>query len=492
MPVFPGVKEKNKVLLFFPKLDPRESSAVKAWEPLSVITLAGHLINKGFSVEIYDSRTRDDIEKVLVSNKDDLLCIGVSAMAGYQIVEGYNFSRYVKEHFPHIPLIWGGWYPTIKPDQCLESPYIDVVVKGQGEELLTEVTTKIKTITPINDTMGISYKQNGEIIHNPMRPLEDLNKFLPVNYNLLEPSSYTISKGLLHYITSVGCPYTCTFCGVSSYLKRKWYGLNPERVVSEIKVLCKKYQLNEIIFYDSTFFVNLKRAKEILKGFVQENLKFKWLANSHVNQVYNFDDEMLDLLKATNCYAIELGIESGSKRIRELFQKNFSDDNITNAIEKLARIGISLRGNYIIAPPTEQKEDFLATIRSMSRIKKAHPNNLVIMYQYTPIPGTPLAEFEKEERKTLLPKRIADWDNYYIKVSKDLTSPWLAKKDELGRQTILFYFKLAFVELLKNGRIIAFPFKVFKRLASFRLKHEIFLLPIEWYLFRGFRFLFRK
>lgn len=136
-------------------------------------------------------------------------------------------------------------------------------------------------------------------------------------------------------------------------------------------------------------------------------MKFKWLANAHVNQVNNFEDEMLELLKATNCYGIELGVESGSKRIRELFQRNFSDDNIGTAIEKLARIGISLKGNYIIAPPTEQKEDFLATVRWMSKVKKAHRDNLVIMYQDTPIPGTTLADYEQEERKALLLKKIA-------------------------------------------------------------------------------------
>lgn len=492
MVIFQEVKGRNKIFLFFPKLDPRESSAAKTWEPISVVTLAGHLMNKGFFVEIYDSRTRDNFEDDLASNKNDLLCVGVSTMAGYQVVEGYNFSKYVKEHFPHIPVIWGGWYPTISPDQCLESPYIDIVVKGQGEELLPEIATKIKTLIPIDETTGISFKQNRKVIHNPMRPLEDLNNFLPVNYELLEESRYTLSEGLLHYISSVGCPYACTFCGVSAYLKRKWYGLNPERVVNEIKGFCEKYQLNEILFFDSTFFVDLKRAKEILKGFIQENLKFRWFANSYVNQVVNFDDEMLELLQATNCYCIELGIESGSKRIRELFQKNFSDDNINKALEMLTKVNISVKGNYIIAPPTEKKEDFLATIRSMTHVKKAHPNNSVAMYQYTPIPGTQLGTYEKEEKKVLLPKSIAEWSNYYIQISKNLTSPWLAEKDELGRQPILLYFKLAFMEPQKHGRILAFPLKVLQRLAAFRLKHEMFILPIEWYLFQILRCFYRK
>ncbi len=492
MVIFSDVKDRNKVLLFFPKLDPRESSAAKTWQPLSSLILAENLMHKGFSVEIYDSRTQDDFEDTLAKNKDDLLFVGVSAMAGYQIIDGYNFSKYVKEHFPHIPVLWGGWFPSLIPDQCLESPYIDIVIKGQGEVLLPKIATKIKTVTPIDDMTGISFKQNGKVIHNSILPLEDMNNFLPVNYKLLEESRYTISEGLLHYISSIGCPYACTFCGVSAYLKRKWYGLNPERVVSEIKGLCEKYQLKEIIFFDSTFFVNLERAKEILKGFIRENLKFRWLANSYVNQVVNFDDEMLELLQATNCYCIELGIESGSTKIRELFQKNFSDDNISKALEKLNNVGVSVRGNYIIAPPTEKKEDFLATVRSMTRVKKAHANNIVMMYQYTPIPGTQLDKYEKEEKRMLLPKSIADWSNYYMQLSKNLAAPWLAKKDELGRQPILLYFKLAFMQPWKRGKLIAFPLSVIQKLAAFRLYHEIFTLPIEWYFFRVLRCLYGK
>lgn len=490
MVIFPSIKDKNKVLLFFPKLDPRESGSVKAWEPISVLTLAGHLMNQGFSVEICDSRTQDNIRDILVRNKEDLLYIGVTAMAGYQVVDGYLFSKYVKEQFPHIPVIWGGWYPTVAPDQCLESPFIDIVVKGQGEELLPEITAKMKTLTPINDVPGISYKQDGKLVHNPVQPLVDLNNFLPVNYELLDTSRYTLSEGILHYITSVGCPYSCTFCGVSSYLKRKWYGLNPERIVHEIKALCQKYPIKRVMFFDSTLFVNLKKSKEMLKGFIRENLNFTWAANSYVDQVVNFDDEMFELLHATKCSCLELGIESGSKRIREIFQKNFTDENIVKAVEKLARVGIPIRGNYIIAPPLEKKEDFLATIRSMSFVKKAHPNNIVLTYQYIPIPGTQLAKYE-DERKKFLPKRLADWITWYRQVTYDVATPWLARKDEFGRQPILLYFKLAFIQPLKHRKIMVFPLMILQKLAAFRLKHEIFLFQIEWYLFRGFLF-FRK
>lgn len=486
MNLFPGVKDRNKIVLVFPKLDPRESRDTKAWEPISIISLAGHLIKRGFSVEIYDSRIREDFAQVIARDRDQLLCVGISAMAGYQVVEGYNFSKDIKERFPELPVIWGGWFPTLSPDQCLDSPYIDIVVKGQGERLLPELAQNLKTCAGIDDMTGISFKSNGKIIHNQVNPLQDLNDFLPVNYELIDISQYKPSDGFLHYITSVGCPYNCTFCGVSTILKRKWYGLEAERVVREIKAMHDKYDIKNVVFFDSTLFVNLNRAKDMLKGFLRENLQFKWLANSYVNQVVNFDDELLDLLKATNCSCIELGIESGSARMRELYQKNFSDENILRALDRLAKINVAVRANYIIAPPMERKEDFMATVRSMAQVKEKNPENIVVMYQYTAIPGTKLAEYEKEENKSVLPENIEGWRGYYTQMSEMLTLPWLNKKDEMGRQPVLFYFKTAFMNTQRYNVLKAMPLRLLQKIAAFRLRHEVFLFPFEWNLFRIF------
>ena len=485
MVTFPDVKGKNKVFLFFPKLLPDESDTNDdLWTPISVVTLAGHLMQQGFSVEIYDSRTRNDYKAILSRNVDDLLCVGVSAMAGYQVVDGYDFSKYVKAHFPHIPIIWGGWFPTVTPLICLESPSIDIVVKGQGEELLPEIATKLKTLMPVDATTGISYKDNGEIKHNPMRPLMDPNDFLPINYDLLKTSDYGLSKGALHYVSSIGCPYSCTFCGVSAFLKRKWYGLKPTRIVNEIIELHVKYHLKEIIFFDSTFFVDFKRVKEILRGFVREHTTFKWSGNSYVNQVVKFDEEMLELLQATHCSCLELGIESGSRRMRKIFNKDFSDDGIANALQKLATARISVRANYIISPPRETKSDFMATVHSMRNVKEANPDNKLVMYQYLPAPGTELLKYEKKKDDNPL-NSISNWRLYHSKLTYDLTAPWLAKKDEFGRQPALFYLKLAYIELSRYSRLIRFPIRILKSLAGYRLKHDIFVFPFEWHLFKA-------
>jgi len=473
-------------------MHPEESGLERLfWEPISIATLATHLVKQGYSVITYDSRTREDAEDILAENKDDLLCIGVSAMVGYQIVDGYYFSKKIKESFPYIPVIWGGWFPTVFPDQCLESPYIDMVVKGQGEKSLLEVVKKLKAGISINEIVGISCKDNGRIIHRRSRSLEDMNNFLPVDYELLDISKYTMSRGILHYISSVGCPYNCAFCGISPYTQQKWYGLNPQRVVQEIKSLYKKYQLNEIIFYDSTFFVNLKRSKEILSGFVEENMKFRWSANSHVRQAASFDDEMLELLKASNCSGIELGIESGSTRIREIFRKNFSNETIASAIEKLADAEIPVNANYIVAPPMEEEDDFIETVRSMTAVMNAFPNNRLTMYQWLPpTPGAELAE--NTSPPSLTEYGIAQWFAFYEQTLADQVEPWLSRRDKYGRQPVLFYVKMSHFDPSRYGKIKTLLVKILKKLANFRLRHEVYLFPFEWFLFRNIRSLFRK
>ena len=93
MSLFPEVNGKNKILLYYPKIFPPDMAIPgKASEPITVITLADHLMAKGFTVEIFDHRIKDDFTDELAACGDELLCVGISAMAGFQLIDGHNFA----------------------------------------------------------------------------------------------------------------------------------------------------------------------------------------------------------------------------------------------------------------------------------------------------------------------------------------------------------------------------------------------------------------
>jgi len=490
MNIFADVKHRDKVLLYFPRLvDPKVASARKPAEPISVMTLADHLESQGFKAAIYDNRVDDDIEGTLDAVGDELLCVGISAMGGYQVVDGYEFSKLVKKKFPHVPVVWGGAAPSSLPQQFLDNPYIDVVVKGQGEQLFPELAATFRDGASIQGLMGISYKDNGKIIHEPMRPLAPIENNLPIDYSRIDASRYSIGDGWIQYGTSFGCPYSCAFCGLATYFERTWFCLSADRVVRELKAVDEVYGLKRVAFWDATFFVDIERVKQILKGFIREGMEFSWTARAQVKQVVKFDDEVIELLAATRCRYTMVGVESGSQRLRKLFRKDFDYDRLITALDKMARVDIPVRAMYIFAPPEENREDFLKTIRSMTQVQKLNPRNLVSMFQYTPIPGTELGDKEPEKIGPV-PGHIDDWDSYYKKQIVRSMQPWLQPKDHLGRQPIAFYWHAALCMKLRpalNRWFFRLPLGAIKTVAALRLKLEVFVFPLEWYIYRIFR-----
>jgi radical SAM superfamily enzyme YgiQ (UPF0313 family) len=181
--------------------------------------------------------------------------------------------------------------------------------------------------------------------------------------------------------------------------------------------------------------------------------------------------------------------------MRKLFNKNFSDENISKALKKLGNTGIPVRGNFIIAPPTEKKVDFYKTVKTMVEVKKTNPANTLAMYQYISIPGTELITFENKSKDTTLStstlssKNMDAWSNYYHLLSKKVssTSPWLAKRDTLGRQPILFYIRFAFLNLHSSNKFVSFPLKMLQIVAKIRIDYRIYSLPLEWYVYKYLR-----
>ncbi len=481
--MYSAVRGRSKVLLYFPALSPaapRGNGPIA--EPLPLLALAPHLEAAGFEVLIHDARLPGDVSALLTQHRDSLLCVGVSVMGGYQVVDGHAFSRRVKASCPELPIIWGGWFPTTVPEQCVDSGNVDLALRGQGEERFSELARRLARGAACDDIPGLSYKRDGRIVHHPAPPLVDPNSFLPKDYGRLDPRQYSHGNGLLHYATSVGCPFQCSFCGPAPYFNRTWYGLNPARVVSEIKAITREHQVRQVAFWDFDFFIDLSRVKAILRGFLAENFTFSWFALCNISRALEFDEELFELLRATRCLSIGVGVESGSQRIRDLYDKGFSGAQFDLLLERFAPSGIAVRTNFMIGPPTETREEFMESLRAMCAVRRAHPRNVVSLLQFTPVPWTRLYRHVEHERKERLPNSLAEWEEFYRGYLEVHEVPWLAPKDAFGRQPALFYFKLAFMNPKGRGRLLRIPLSVIKMIAALRVRHEVFALPLLWYL----------
>src|SRR3989338_1427528 len=191
----------KKVVLYNPK--PAELGRFIG-VPLNLLTLASLIKNK-YEIKIFDF-VDNELEKNILKESENALCIGISAITGYQIKDGLRIAKLVKEKFPGIPVIWGGWHPSILPLQTIKNPYVDIVVRGQGAKPLRDIANALAGNKPLDDIKGIIFKKNGEIKENPDKEFEEIDDLYPLPFELINIKKYItkteIGSRTINYVTS--------------------------------------------------------------------------------------------------------------------------------------------------------------------------------------------------------------------------------------------------------------------------------------------------
>src|SRR5215475_7620161 len=129
----------KKVVFFFPSFASTDATA-----PLGLLAVATPLLRAGYSVRLIDSTITPNYKKRVLEEVKDALCLGISLVTGPMIRETVEIARAVKAWNPDFPVILGGWHPSLLPKQTLEAEFIDIVVRGQGEDSLLEVVQHLE------------------------------------------------------------------------------------------------------------------------------------------------------------------------------------------------------------------------------------------------------------------------------------------------------------------------------------------------------------
>ena len=265
---------QGKVILFYPAYDGPPLGA-----PLCLLALASTLREAGFDVVIIDAAIESDYRTRIECESVDALCVGISVLTGPMIRGVIEVATAVKSQTPWLPVIFGGWHPTLLPDETLSEPFVDIVVRGQGEITLVEVVQALANKRSLDTIPGISWKSNGLRKHNVERHVEPLDALPLPAFDLTDFDAYEKVCGIrkLAYATSVGCPYACNYCTDMVFYKRRFNALSAERVVAELIDLVTRYRIEEVALLDSNFPVQLPRALEIARGILASGVKFRWI-----------------------------------------------------------------------------------------------------------------------------------------------------------------------------------------------------------------------
>src|SRR6201999_1768286 len=153
---------RGKVVLFYPAYDGPPLGA-----PLCLLALASPLREANFDVVVIDAAIDPDYRAHIERESTDALCLGISVLTGPMIRGAVEIATAMKSTHPQLPLIFGGWHPTLLPDETLSEPFVDIVVRGQGEITIVEIAEALAAKSSLQNIAGVSWKIRGQRRHNP-------------------------------------------------------------------------------------------------------------------------------------------------------------------------------------------------------------------------------------------------------------------------------------------------------------------------------------
>lgn len=434
----------NKVLLYFPSPLPYERNWKGA--PLSLLAISRLLVKEKYDIKIYARHLQKNYQEDLISNGQNAICLGISAMTGFQIKDALEMAKKFKKKYPQIPIIWGGWHPSILPQETIKNKFVDIVVVGPGDETFPKLVHALQDKSSLNKIPGLLFKKNKKIIATSPANPPDLSKLPPLPYHLIDVEKCIINteygNRTLAYISSYGCPHRCSFCVEEIVNKRKWNPVPAPIVIREWLSLVKKYKLDSIAVYDSNFFVDEKRVQKICQALINHKIKIKWgNANGRAGQLSRYQDKTWKLMAKTGCAMILTGAESGSQNALDFISKDMNVDELIKFTQLCHKYKIKILYSFLVGLPWSKDPqennrfvhaEYQATLGLIDKLLKICDRNRYTYYVFLPYPGAKL--FNQAVKLGLkYPHTLTAWSNYLMSPENafetTLRQKWISPKD---------------------------------------------------------------
>ena len=314
----------------------------------------------------------------------------VVAMTSYTftLYDTYETCKLVKRIMPEAKIVLGGAHVDVYPYETMTQPFIDLLVKGEGDVAILEVLEYFEGKRAPESIAGIYYrdpKTGTETFTGEREKLSDIDAIPFPDRTLLGNGAYFSHPNPAFrettMVSSRGCPYKCNFCNIGSTRYRYRTAKN---VVDEMEY-CAGLGYNYIQFVDDTFNLFDKKVKEMCRDLIRRQLPIKWCFRGRVDKI---DEEMCELFVASGCIRAYFGVESGNPDVLASIGKQITIDQTREAFRLMNKYGIETVGYFMIGFPDETPAQMEETIRFASELKTGYAQVLIT----TPLPDTRLYE----------------------------------------------------------------------------------------------------
>ncbi|MCK4369734.1 MAG: B12-binding domain-containing radical SAM protein [Candidatus Lokiarchaeota archaeon] len=377
-------------------------------------------------VKIIDAKVRNlDLKQIMEEiNEFSPDIVGISCC----FTIGINFAlRIAKESKNQgYSVVLGGWHPSFTYSEVIKYSFVDVIVRGEGEITFREIV-KNKNL---NEIKGISFKDNGNIVNNPDRPLiRDLNKLpFPARKLRNNRAYFQIFQMPIDVIeTSRGCPFNCTFCNIHLFYRGTYRTKSTERVIQELKIISSQNTCKNVLIVDDNFTANMKRVEEICDLIIAEDIKLDLICQSRIDVIKKNPNVIKKMSKA-GFWLFFLGIESFNQKSLNEMEKKVQFRDIVEAIRILHDNDIVIIGSLLIGSSlNEEEKDTDLMIKMVKKLGVDFPLYSIM----TPLPGTKFRDILIEKDYLL----SSNWGEYNFttavnrldKLSKDKLEQLLSK-----------------------------------------------------------------
>ena len=384
-----------RVLMIQPNYHCGGAEIAGNWPPGWVAYIGGALKHVGITnVRFVDAMTNDISDEKLaelirVNAPDVVLATAITPM----IYQAQKTLEIAKREMPGCVTVLGGIHPTFMYAQVLsEAPWIDYIVRGEGEEIAVELMQAIRDGTDKalrREIRGIAFLEDGKLVATPARPvIKDLDALTP-DWSLLEWDKYIYIP--LNCRVAVpnfarGCPFTCRFCSQWKFW-RKYRTRNPVKFVDEIEVLVKQFKVGFFILADEEPTINRKKFIALCEELIKRDLGVKWGINTRVTDILR-DRDLLPMFRKAGLVHVSLGTEAAAQLKLDRFRKETTIEENKLAIKLIKDAGMVAEAQFIMGLENETKE----TIEETYKLAQDWKPDMANWNMYTPWPFAELFE----------------------------------------------------------------------------------------------------
>lgn len=389
-----------KVLLINPSWEgvfsARGNRFNRPWPPLDLLNCAALLEKEGIEVRLIDARANPiHIEQVARIAEGVDKCFVTSSPIDRWQCPNIDLTPFFKliQVLPKEELYIMGTHGAVRPDEMLDQTHAKAIIRGEPELTVLDIcrSGSLKNID------GVSFKDNGAVVHNKDRELLSLDDLPLPAFHLLDVRNYSyeiLGSNLLLFEASRGCPYPCIYCQKAMY-GRQYRTKSPDKLFTEVAYGIRKCHAKSAYFIDLEFTLKRDFVVAFCNKLIKDNISLRWTCQTRADSV---DRELLKLMKRAGCRLIHFGVETGSERIMEIIGKKISLSQIAHGVDMAKKAGIEQACFFMFGFPTETGEDRLKTIAFAKTLNPTYAS----FHKVTPYQGTPLFEMARTHYDTAI------------------------------------------------------------------------------------------